>query len=518
MKLRDVSLAVVSTLGLLTATGFALADQVTDSSALRAAVTLENVRGHQQELQTIATANSGTRVAGSAGHDNSATYVADLLTNAGYTVALQEFEFPFFQETSTPEFEQISPTPTTYAEGDDFFTMTYSGSGDVTALIQPTNDIVIPPGATPSTSNSGCEAADFPPATSGRIALIQRGTCTFLEKAQNAEAAGAVGVIIFNEGQPGRTDALLGTLGEPTINIPVIGASFDVGNDLYVASQGGDVNVRLFVEAISETRITHNVIADTATGRDDRVVVVGAHLDSVAEGPGINDNGSGSAAILEIALQMAELGITPYNKVRFAFWSAEEEGLLGSQYYVDQLTKRQIKDIALNLNFDMLGSPNFVRFVYDGDGSDTPTAGPNGSKNIEKVFLDYFEFSADDVAPLATEPTAFDGRSDYGPFIAVGIPAGGLFSGAEGIKTAEEAAIYGGTASVAYDPCYHQSCDDFGNNNDEGLDQLTDAAAHSVLNFAMTTAAVNGTAKAQLPHTGAVDADSLLYRGHHLQK
>ena len=518
MKLHHVSLAVVSALGLLTATGFALADQVTDSSALRAAVTLNNVRSHQQELDDIAAANGGTRVAGETGHDESADYVAGLLNSAGYLVTLQEFEFPFFQEVADPVFTQTSPVPTTYTEGNDFFTMTYSGSGDVTALIQPTSDIVIPPGDVESTSNSGCEPEDYPASTAGRIALIQRGTCTFLQKAQSAEAAGAVGVIIFNEGQPGRTDALLGTLGEPTINVPVIGASFDVGSELYAASQGGDVEVHIFVEAISETRITHNVIADTATGRDNRVVVVGAHLDSVAEGPGINDNGSGSAVILEIALQMAELEIAPYNKVRFAFWSAEEEGLLGSQYYVDHLTKRQIKDIALNLNFDMLGSPNFVRFVYDGDGSDTPTAGPNGSKNIEKVFLDYFEFSADDLAPLDTEPTAFDGRSDYGPFIAVGIPAGGLFSGAEGIKTAEEAAIYGGTVGVAYDPCYHQSCDDLSNNSDEGLDQLTDAAAHVVLNFAMTKAAVNGTAKAQLPHTGAVHSDSLPYRGSHLQK
>jgi len=203
--------------------------------------------------------------------------------------------------------------------------------------------------------------------------------------------------------------------------------------------------------------------------------------------------------------------------VRFAFWGAEEAGLLGSEHYVSQLSKQDIKNIALNLNFDMLGSPNFVRFVYDGDGSATPTAGPNGSKNIEKVFLDYFKNSAD-MAPLATEPTAFDGRSDYGPFIAVGIPAGGLFSGAEEIKTAEEVDIYGGVAGVAYDPCYHQACDDFSNNSDDSLDQLTDAAAHAVLTFAMTTSAVNGTAKAQLPHTGAVDPSSLLYRGPDLQK
>jgi Zn-dependent M28 family amino/carboxypeptidase len=508
MKRQDVSLALASALGLLVSTNLALADSAIDSSALRDAVTLEAVRAHQQALQDIADANDGTRVAGSTGHDESAQYVADLLAGAGYTVSMQEFEFPFFQELSPPMLEQTSPTPTTYTEGDDFFTMQYSGSGDITGLIQPTNDIIIPPGAEPSTSNSGCEAADYPPATAGRIALIQRGTCTFFDKAANAAAAGAIGVVIFNEGQPGREEALSGTLGDASITIPVIGVSFAVGADLYAASQSGDVELHIVVDALSETRTTHNVIADLPGGRTDRTVVVGAHLDSVAEGAGINDNGSGSAAILEIALQLAESGVKPQNHVRFAFWSAEEEGLLGSQFYVDQLTPRQIKDIAVNLNFDMLGSPNFVRFVYDGDGSSTGTAGPTGSKNVEKVFLDYFATSADDLAPLATTPTEFDGRSDYGPFIAVGIPAGGLFSGAEGVKTAEEAAIYGGTAGEPYDPCYHQACDTFTNNSDEGLDQLTDAAAHSVLNFAMTGSAVSGTAKGQ--GTGAVAADSLL--------
>jgi Zn-dependent M28 family amino/carboxypeptidase len=517
MKLHDVSLVVVGAFALLASASAASADSATNSSALRDAVTLENIRAHQQALQAIANANGGTRVASSAGHDQSADYVANLLQNAGYNVTLQEFKFPLFQETATPVFERLNP-PVSYQSGTDFFTMEYSGSGDVTAAIQPTNDIVIPPGAKESTSNSGCEPGDFPASTAGGIALVQRGTCTFFDKARNAEAAGAVGVIIFNEGQPGRTETLNGTLGEPSIGIPVVGTSFDIGSELYAASQSGSVEVHLVVQATTEIRTTRNVIAETTTGRSDRIVVVGAHLDSVAEGPGINDNGSGSAAILEIAIQMAEIGIQPYNKVRFAFWSAEEAGLLGSEYYVGQLTSQQAKNIALNLNFDMLGSPNFVRFVYDGDGSATGTAGPNGSKNIEKVFLDYFATAADDVAPLATEPTAFDGRSDYGPFIAVGIPAGGLFSGAEGIKTAEEAEVYGGTAGVAYDPCYHQACDDVGNNSDDSLNQLTDAAAHAVLNFAMTTSAVNGTSKAQLPHTGAVDPASLLYRGSHLQK
>ena len=517
MKLHGVSFVVAGTAALFASASSAIADSATDTSALRTAITVENVRAHQQELQTIADDNGGTRVSGSVGYDASADYVFGLLEAAGYNVTRQLFSFPFFQENTPPEFEQISPTPTTYAVGGDFLTMEYSGSGNVTAPIQPTNDIVIPPGAEASSSNSGCEDGDFPASTSGSIALIQRGTCTFFDKALNAQEAGAVGVIIFNEGQPGRQEVLSGTLGGLGINIPVIGISFALGESLYAASQTGSVSMRIKVDAFSESRDTSNIIAETSGGRADRIVVVGAHLDSVAEGPGINDNGSGSAAILEIALQMAQLEIAPYNKVRFAFWGAEEAGLLGAEHYVSQLSKQDIKNIALNLNFDMLGSPNFVRFVYDGDGSDTETAGPNGSKNIEKVFLDYFRLSAD-AAPLATEPTAFDGRSDYGPFIAVGIPAGGLFSGAEEIKTAEEADVYGGMAGVAYDPCYHQACDDFSNNSDESLDQLTDAAAHAVLTFAMTTSAVNGTGKAQLPHTGAVDPSSLRYRGPNLQK
>jgi Zn-dependent M28 family amino/carboxypeptidase len=150
---------------------------------------------------------------------------------------------------------------------------------------------------------------------------------------------------------------------------------------------------------------------------------------------GTNDNGSGTSTILETALQMAELDVQPQNQVRFAFWGAEEDGLIGSQYYVDHLPKHDLKSIMLNLNFDMVGSPNFVRFVYDGDGSAFGTDGPSGSGAIEDVFVDYFTSQG-----LATDPTEFDGRSDYDAFINAGIPAGGLFTGAEGIKTAAQAA------------------------------------------------------------------------------
>ncbi len=264
--------------------------------------------------------------------------------------------------------------------------MDYSGSGNVTAPVEAV-DLLLP---STGGSTSGCEASDFSGFTSGNIALVQRGTCNFSDKALNAENAGAVGVVIFNEGNtPGRTPLFGGTLGGPLVSIPVVSISFTLGESLNGEITNG-LTLHLVTDTLSEMRPTVNVIADTPGGRDDRLVVVGAHLDSVPEGPGINDNGSGSAAILEVALQMAELGIQPRNMVRFAFWGAEESGLLGSAFYVSQLTPRQIKNTALNLNFDMVGSPNFVRFVYDGDGSATGLAGPNGSGVIEDIFLDYF--------------------------------------------------------------------------------------------------------------------------------
>ena len=189
------------------------------------------------------------------------------------------------------------------------------------------------------------------------------------------------------------------------------------------------------------------MIAQTTTGRTDRVVVSAAHLDSVIEGPGINDDGSGSAAQLEVALQMAELGIQPVNQVRFTWFGAEEAGLVGSAFYVSQLTKREIKSIAVMLNFDMVGSPNAGWFVYDGDGSDTASTGSTGSGVVEDVVVDFF-----DSIRRPTEPTPFDGRSDYDAFVAAGIPAGGLFTGAEDIKTAEQAAKWGGTAGWRLTP------------------------------------------------------------------
>jgi Zn-dependent M28 family amino/carboxypeptidase len=464
----------------------ASADNGTDSSALRDAVTIEGILAHEQAFQQIANANGGTRAAGTPGYEASGAYVAGLLDDAGYAVSRQEFTYEQFILNSSA-MEQTAPVPTPYAEDQDFAAMDYSGSADVTAPVQVV-DINL---AGDRASTSGCEAADFAGFTPGSIALIQRGTCFFRDKVDNAAAAEASAVIVFNQGNvvPGddRLGLFFGTLDPPVAAIPALSTTFALGAEL--ATTPG-LAMRVAVAATIKSTTTFNVLADTPGGRTDRMVVVGAHLDSVAEGPGINDNGSGSSAILETALQMAELGIEPTNRVRFAFWGGEEDGLIGSEYYVSQLDARAIKNHAVNLNFDMVGSPNFVRFVYDGDGSAFGVTGPNGSARVEQVFLDYFASQG-----LATAPTEFDGRSDYFAFINNGIPAGGLFTGAEGIKTADEAAVYGGTAGIAYDPCYHQACDTTNNLSDDALDQMSDAIAHSTLTFAETTSAVNGTAQ-----------------------
>lgn len=460
-------------------------DRGIDTSELREAVTAGNISAHLEAFQEIADANGGNRAAGSAGHEASAEYVEDQLRAVGYEPVRQTFTYDqFILNAST--FEQVTPNATSYVDQTDYATMSYSASGDVSGIVEAV-DINL---EGDRASTSGCEPEDFAEFTAGNIALMQRGTCDFRVKVDNAATAGAVGAVVFNQGNVVEGDDRLGvvngTLSSPQADIPAVGTTFELGETL--AGQA-DTTVRITVDADIEQIETFNVLADTK-GKDKHTVVVGAHLDSVAEGPGINDNASGSAAILETAIQMAKSGDKPRNQVRFAFWSGEEDGLIGSDYYVSQLSEREVKEHQLNLNFDMVGSPNFVRFVYDGDGDAFGTEGPEGSDKIEALFEKFFASEG-----LETEPTAFDGRSDYFGFINAGIPAGGLFTGAEGIKTEEQAAIYGGTAGEAFDPCYHQACDTTANVSTEVLEQMADAIAHSTMTFAETKAPLNGKDK-----------------------
>ncbi|MEE9473736.1 MAG: M28 family peptidase, partial [Acidimicrobiia bacterium] len=317
MRKRTFALLGVFSLlaALVVAPGASAAVQV-DTSELREAVTVEGVRVHQLAFQAIADANSGTRASGTPGYDASADYVADLMEGAGYDVTIQEFEFPLFQLLGTPLFTQATPVPTSYVDQTDFDVMRYSGSGTTGTVAFVAVDLSL---GDPAASTSGCESTDFDGLVAGNIAVMQRGACSFALKASNAETAGAVGAVIFNQGNtPDREGLFFGTLGGPGIGIPVVSTTTAIGAELAAGATGS-----LDVATVSEIRSTVNVIADSPGGRDDRVVVVGAHLDSVPEGPGIQDNGSGSAAILEIALQMAELGIEPRNQVRFAWWGAE---------------------------------------------------------------------------------------------------------------------------------------------------------------------------------------------------
>ncbi len=439
---------------------------------LQQCVTLAGVRSHQAALQAIADANGGVRAAGTPGYEQSVQYIVDKMTAAGYVVTLNAFPFTY---VALPVLRQTAPVAADYESG----TFTGTGTGNVSASVTAVDINLVPPRA----STSGCEAADFAGFPAGNIALVQRGTCTFAVKAQNAQAAGASAVIIFNQGNtPAREPLIVGTLDPFTAAIPVVGASFADG--VALAQPGAVAQVGV---AAPQLVTQYNVIAESRDGDANNVVMAGAHLDSVLRGPGINDNGSGSAAILETAIQMAK--VKPRNKLRFAWWGAEESGLLGSTAYVAGLSAEEKAKIALYLNFDMVGSPNHVFFIYDGDNSDLvgAGAGPAGSAEIEKVFEDFFTARG-----VPFKGTDFSGRSDYGPFIASGIPAGGLFTGAEGRKTAAEVAIWGGTAGQQYDPCYHLRCDSYANNNDIALDVNSDAIAYTVLQFAMNTEIVNG--------------------------
>jgi aminopeptidase S len=211
-------------------------------------------------------------------------------------------------------------------------------------------------------------------------------------------------------------------------------------------------------------RTGYNLIADWPGGDANRVVMAGSHLDSVSSGPGINDNGSGSAAVLETALAVSRAQYKPAKHLRFAWWGAEEVGLVGSRHYVNQLAIGDRSRISAYLNFDMIGSPNPGYFVYDDDPA------------IEKTFKEYFTGRG---VPTEIE-TEGDGRSDHAPFKSAGVPVGGLFTGASRTKTAAQAAKWGGTAGRAFDRCYHSSCDTTANIDDTALDRNSDAVAHAV--------------------------------------
>ena len=445
----------------------------------RKQITVSGIREHLAAFEAAAELHGGSRALGTPGYDASAAYVRDRLVAAGYDAALQEFSFEFRGDVRLPVFARTSPQATAYAYGSDFRPMDGSGSADVTAPVQAVDFLVPVPVA--GVSTSGCEAADFAGFPPGSIALIQRGTCTFRVKAINAAAAGAVGVIVANDGGPGRTGIIGGTLDVPgpASSLPVVGTTFAIGEELRQGILNGSTGstVRLDVEWVAETRTGSNVIAETRTGNVNQVIVVGTGLESWALSPGIN-HGSGAATVLEIAEVMSQQGRTATPRIRFIWFGGGSAERSGAEAYLAGLSSEARGRIKGMLDIRPIGAPNFGRFVFDGDGSTfTTTPAPaDGSDTIERLLTGYFA----DVS-LAQEAGSLDDAGDHTPFLEAGIPVGGLSGGGAAIKTAAQAAAFGGTAGAAFDPCFGAPCDVLASPSATALDQLSDAAAHAVL-------------------------------------
>ncbi|MGH2735310.1 MAG: M20/M25/M40 family metallo-hydrolase, partial [Actinomycetota bacterium] len=414
-------------------------------AGLEEQVTPEAVHAHLVEFQQFADEGDGNRSTGTEGHEASVDYVAGLLEGAGYDVDLQEFSAPVYTER-TPSRLALEGTPRRPLEhGRDFVALLYSAPGRATARVTPVN---FEAAAQSRTDVEGaCDPAAFSSFPSGDIALVQTAaTCFARDQVVNAVAAGAAAVIVsyLPEFDTERGIPRATLISPDGITAPVIAVTPEVGLRLF--GMAPRPRVSLAVHGRTETVTTRNVIAQL--GPTERVVMAGAHLDSVLDGPGINDNGSGSAALLEVALQLADERLRA--GVRFAFWSGEEYGLLGSRHYIELLTPELKAATRVYLNFDMVGSPNFGRYIYEDGGRGRAT----------ELFEGYFARRG-----LTAETLDLQGRSDHGSFLSAGIPVGGLFTGAETALTAREAEMFEGRAGRPADSCYHLGCDDIDNVN-----------------------------------------------------
>ncbi|HKI95234.1 MAG TPA: M28 family peptidase [Gemmatimonadales bacterium] len=400
---------------------------------------------HMQAFQQIADANPGpdghaSRNSGEPGYLASVNYVADLLRSAGYRVTIQPYTIAYSAFDGVPEFGEVSPTARSFTLVADWYTQSVSAGGDVTAQLQPVGGIIIPAPSTPS-SSSGCTSADFAGFVSGRVALIQRGTCAYAQKATLAAAAGASGAIIFNEGSAGNT-AATNCYGMRNVGIPVVCAtSYAVGERLYSDAQAGPTVVHLKIATIHDpARADYNLIADSPYGDSAHVVVVDAHLDAIY-GAGMLDNASGSATILEIALKMARTQTR--NRLRYIWFGGEELGLLGSFYYTQHLAPGALANIVFDVDADVTATPNYVYAIADPANSNGRPYFPSnvvpGSTVGNDYFINYFT-----QAGLPYELRSNDGTDSYA-FSLVGVPNTGILTGQDCCKSASDVSLFGGS-------------------------------------------------------------------------
>ncbi|KAH6918090.1 hypothetical protein BKA70DRAFT_8104 [Coprinopsis sp. MPI-PUGE-AT-0042] len=414
--------------------------------ALAKDITAKGLMGNLAEFQKIATANGGNRAFGLPGFRASADYVLAEVKKLKRTIDVREQEFTaLFAQTEEIQFNEVGKDPL-YVFG-----LTYSPSTSDEGITAP---LALGPAGLP-----GCDASGYTEDVTDKIVLVQRFRCpdstTLAGRVRAAVKAGAAAVIIYNDIP---TKPTAGTLSapDPVGYRPAGFISQADGQALATRlSAGEEINVFFKQKQTIEDRQTWNIIAETKGGDKNNVIVIGGHLDSVQAGPGINDDGSGSTVVLEIVKAVSKYAI-PDLKLRFAFWGAEENGLLGSKYYVRTLPAAELANVRAYLNFDMV-SKGFYG-VFDGDGSALNVTGPAGSDVIEDLFVKYLE----GVQKVTTVPAGFTGGSDYVSFMERGIPVGGLFTG----------------TGINEDPCYHQECDTYDNPNPAQLEKNGKAAAH----------------------------------------
>jgi Zn-dependent M28 family amino/carboxypeptidase len=404
---------------------------------------------HMEALDDIAQKNPSpadhmpSRNSGEPGYYQSALYVKKKMEEAGYNVTLQKYPFTYYAYTEPPTFTDVS-TGHSYAPGDEWNPGQSTGqTGD--AQVEPAGGIVIPP--TPTTSStSGCTMADFDGFTAGNVALIQRGGCNFGVKVQNAEAAHASGAIIFNEGNPDRTELLNGSLQDaadrPIVpDIPVAFTSYDTGKQLLDDLPIVNISIKALVQPNADD---WNVIAESKGGDKNHVVVGDAHLDAIY-GEGMLDNASGSVTLLDVAEKMKN--VTPKNKLRFIWFGGEELGLLGSEYYVNHLSSTDASHIGYDLDADVTATPNYIIGILDPAGPDlfgrTSTSKfPNRVYKASTVardygvqFFDKLGMNHEFLSPVGTD--AFE-------FNTIGVPASGVLTGQDCCKSKEEVDLFGG--------------------------------------------------------------------------
>ncbi|MFI0796803.1 M28 family peptidase [Micromonospora rubida] len=409
---------------------YPLADQLASS------LTSGRLHAHLAALQAIADRSGGNRGYDRPGFARSAAYVTARLRLAGYQVTTQTVPYTNFEVAEER--------------------LVVDGSTAVPVLMTrftpstPAGGVDAPLAALPD-GRSGCAADDYDGVSvAGAVVVLARAACGYAVQQQVVAALGARAMLLYYP-VPEAENIYRFLAFDPTMfTIPMGGISRKDGEDLIGRAATG-ARVRLTLRGSAQPRTTVNLIAETAGGDPDNVVMLGAHLDSGTEAPGINDNGTAAVTVLQTALAMAPHQTTVRNKVRFAWWGAEEVGNLGSAYYVSQLSAADRARIAVLLNGELLASPNGGRFVWD--------AGSGGGRVVADLFAGYFERRN---LPYERHAITSIG-SDHLEFAAAGIAVGGIDTGTLGVKTPEQQVLYGGQAGRMFDPCYHQPCDTVGN-------------------------------------------------------